>query len=188
MTTYFRFPWAINGDRADIPATTQANGAVSYQQGYGPAYAANPATDPNARDIEREMYNKALFDITSVLQQYYQRGTPPFIAAADNGGVSFAYPIYSRVLFNNRVYESLVNNNTTAPTNSTNWRPVDFTGLDARYLTQTVANSLFLTQTVADGRFLNESNNLSDLDNVATARTNLGLGAASTLATGTANG
>ena len=137
MAKYFRFPWAVNGDKAEIPDPTQTNGAVSYQQGYGASYQADPETDPNSRDIERTMYNQALFDITSTLQQYYQRGVPEFITAANNGGVAFNYQQYARVLFNSRIYESLTNNNTTEPTNTTNWRLSDFGGLDLRYALRT---------------------------------------------------
>ena len=188
MARYFRFPWAVNGDKADIPDPTQGTGAVSYQQGFGPAYEQDPAITPSARDIERNMYNQALFDITSTLQQYYQRSVPPFITSALNGGVAFAYPLYSKVLFNNRVYESVINNNTTSPTNTANWRLVDFAGLDARYLQQAVADARYLQQAAADARYLLESNNLSDLTNTNTARINLGLGTAATLSTGTATG
>ena len=137
MAKYFRFPWAINGNKTAIPDATQSNGAVSYQQGYGPAYAANPTTDPSARDIERVMYNQALFDITENVQEYSQFGTPDYITAADNGGTAFPYAQYARVQYNPgsgmRVYESIINNNTNLPTVTTAWRLVDFTGLDARY-------------------------------------------------------
>ena len=134
MAKYFRFPWATSGDKADIPDNTQSSGAVSYNEGYGISYQQDPATNPSARTIERQMYNQALFDVTSTLQQYYQRGVPPFITSALNGGVAFSYSQYASVLFNNRVYESLINNNTNlARQVTTNWRLVDFTGLDARY-------------------------------------------------------
>ena len=166
MAKYFRFPWAVSGDKTEIPDETQSSGAVSYQQGYGNPYEQDPATAPGARNIEREMYNQALFDITETLQQYYQRGVPPFITTTDNGGSAFGYPQYSRVLFNNRVYESLINNNTNTP--PTQWRLVDFTALDALYLLA--------------------GNNLSDLASPSTARTNLGLGSAATRNTGTGGG
>ena len=137
MARYFRFPWANAGDRTTIPDETQSDGAVSYNQGYGPDYQRNPATDPSARRIERQMYNQALFDVTSTLQEYYQNAVPEFITAAANGGTAFSYPIYARVRYNpgsgERVYESTVANNTNIPTVTTAWRLADFSGLDARY-------------------------------------------------------
>ena len=137
MARYFRFPWANAGDRATIPDDTQSDGAVSYNQGYGPDYQRNPATDPSARRIERQMYNQAFFDITSTLQQYYQNGVPEFITSANNGGTAFSYRIYARVRYNpgggERIYESTVANNANLPTVTTAWRLVDFSGLDNRY-------------------------------------------------------
>ena len=177
MARYFRFPWAVAGDKTTIPDTTQTDGAVSYQEGYGDPYEQDPATTPGARNIEREMYNQALFDVTSTLQQYYQQGVPDYITPAENGGTAYGYPIYARVRLNNRVYESLIANNTNAPTVTSAWRLADFLGLDARYL----------QQTGADARYLLEANNLSDLISQSTARSNLGLGTAATRNTGTAS-
>ena len=153
MAKYFRFPFAVAGDRTDVPDATQADSTLSYQQGYSVNYELNQATDPNALDVERRLYNQSLFDVTSTLQQYFQRGVPPYITADDNGGVAYGYNQYARVLFNNRVYESLINNNTTTPTNTTNWRLVDFAGLDARYLTQTTGDARYIAGTLgtADG-------------------------------------
>ena len=137
MAKYFRFPWSVTGDKIAIPDELQPSGEVSYQQGYGIDYERNPATDPNARDIERQMYNQALFDITETLQQYYQRGVPPYITAAMNGGTAYAYDQYARVRYDpgtgDRIYESLINNNTNLPTVTTAWRLADFNSLDARY-------------------------------------------------------
>ena len=168
MPKYFRFPWAVAGDKTAIPDETQTNGSVSYQEGYGDPYEQDPETAPGARNIEREMYNQALFDITETLQQYYQRGVPPYITADDNGGTPFGYSQYSRVFFNNRIYESLINNNTNQPTVTTAWRLVDFTALDSLYLLS--------------------GNNLSDLTSTETAITNLGLGTAAPLDFGTSPG
>ena len=196
MARYFRFPFANQGDKVVFPDTIQADGSLSYNQGYGPDYQRNPATDNQARRPDRSRFNQLLFDITSTLQRYYQEDTPRFITASDNGGTAFQYPIYARVRYDDgsgfRVYESLKNNNNSLPTVTADWRLVDIAGLDARFLTRALADSLYITTAVADGRyltpsagdsrFLNESNNLSDLENAATARTNLGL------VTGTAAG
>ena len=164
MARYFRLPFAVNGDKNTLPDTTP-NSVVSYDTGYSQDYQRNPATDNLARRMERNFLNQLMFDITSTLQLYYQTGTPPFITTTDNNGSAFSYGVGARVVFNSRVYESLVANNTAMPTNATNWRAVDQQGLDARYLL--------------------ESNNLSDLDNVVTARTNLNLGTAALVDTGT---
>ena len=182
MARYFRFPFASQGDKVVFPDTSQADGSLSYNQGYGPDYQRNPATDSQARRPDRSRFNQLLFDVTSTLQLYYQEAYPPFITADNNGGAAFEYPIYARVRFDSgsgdRIYESLKNNNTSLPTVTADWRLADFTGLDARYL----------QQAAADARYLLESNNLSDLTNTNTARINLGLGTAATLSTGTATG
>jgi len=101
-----------------------------------------------------------------ILLQYNRFGTPRFITSAQNEGQPFPYPIYARVVYNagagDRVYESLMNNNITIPTDTDNWRQVDFAGRD-----------LF-----NDNRYLNQTMNLADLTNTANARTNLELGTA----------
>ena len=186
MARYFRLPFGTSGDRATLNDTTD-DSAVSYDTGYTMDYELDPETASEARLIERTIFNQLMFDVTGTLQLYYQTGTPPFITAANNGGTAFSYPQYARVLFNNRVYESLVASNTEMPTNANNWRPVDFTGMDAIYSLRSnnlsdLANVATAranlgnvpTQTEADARYLRQSNNLSDLDNAATARTNLG--------------
>ena len=133
MAKYFQFPFAVTGQKTAIPETTQANGAVSYQEGYGSDYSEDPASTPGARNIERVMFNQALFDITSTLQLYYQTAVPPYITAEQNGGTAFAYQENARVFFNGRIYESTIANNTNLPTVSAAWTPVDLTGLDARF-------------------------------------------------------
>ena len=141
MAKYFRFPFANQGDKVTVPDETQADGQVSYNQGYGADYQRTPGTDPQARRIERNRFNQLLFDITETLQEYYQEAIPTYINAAENGGSNYPYPQYAKVRFNpgsgERVYESLINNNTNLPTVTTAWRFADFTGLDSRYALRT---------------------------------------------------
>ena len=182
MARYFRLPFAGQGDKTVFPDNTQADGSLSYNQGYGPDYQRTPGTDPQARRIERNRFNQLIFDITSTLQLYYQEAVPPFITAADNGGTAFQYPKYARVRYDagtgDRLYESLVDDNDDLPTVTTAWRLVDFDGLDLRYL----------QQVTADDRYLLEENNLSDLTSTETARSNLGLGTSAPLDFGTSSG
>ena len=182
MARYFNVPFAETGDKNDIPEPTQADGAVNYTEGYGPDYSLDPvANAATANRVERQIFNELLFQITDVLKEYYERTYPPYTS-------TLTYAQYARVLFNNRVYESLINSNNTSPTNTTNWQLVDITGLEALFYTRTAADAAFLNQSEGDARYLNESSNLSDLPNAATARTNLGLGTASTRNVGTGTG
>ena len=175
MARYFRRAFATAGDRTALPDDTQANGNVSYQQGYGPDYSRNPETDSNANRVERQMFNQVLFDVTSTLQLYYQTGVPPFIESTDNGGTAFSYVIGARVVLSNRIYENTVASNTATPP-GTGWVLVDVSGNDARYYTRTAADARYYSRTLAESTFLQESSNLSDLDSASTARTNLGIG------------
>ena len=213
MARYFRVPFAVSGDKDTIPdPPDNTDGTVSYTEGYGDNYSLNPATEPEALNVERDMFNQLAFDITSTLQLYYQTGVPPFITTTDNGGTAHSYARGARVRFNDRVYESLSSGNTNDPTDTSSWALVDRSGLDSRFLRRssnlsdltneaTARNNLELgtaaivntgtgsanvpTTSQSDARYARQSNNLSDLDNATTARSNLNLGTAATRNTGT---
>jgi hypothetical protein len=122
MAKFFRFPWATTGDKTEIPDPTDAGGAVSYAQGFGPDYERDPETDPLAKRIPRSETNQYLFDVTDNLRQYQLHGVPDWYPASANGGASISYPIGSRVRHNDLVYASLVTGNTVEPgTDATKW-------------------------------------------------------------------
>lgn len=126
---YFLYPFAQSGDVAAVPNAAQPDGSVSYAQGFSADYEADPALDPDAKDIPRTATNQILLDITTAIQQYQQHGTPPFITTSDNGGTPYAYSKNDRVRYDDgggfKVYQSLVNSNTDLPTVTTSWAVVD---------------------------------------------------------------
>lgn len=124
---YFVYPFAINGDVTAIPDPTQAGGAISYQQGFGPDYSL-PSSNPAYLTIPRNQFNQLMYDVTSTLQQIYQNGFPLFITAAMNGGVAFSYSKNSYVYqpVDGNVYYSLVNTNTDVPPTA-NWQAISTT-------------------------------------------------------------
>lgn len=114
---FFDTIFAQNGDLATVPDSTQVDGSVSYSQGYTTNYEL-PFSDPNRLRIERTKTNQLFHDVTSALQQYQKNGIPPFITSAMNNNVAFSYMKGIRVLYNNVIYESLTDNNTTTPPSS----------------------------------------------------------------------
>lgn len=121
--SFFRFLFGQDGDRSAVPQATQPDGSVSYQQGFGPDYARDQATDPLAKDIPRNQMNQLLYDLTVAARQFQTFGAWPFITAAENGGVAFQYAKNARVLWTDgEVYVSLIANNTDPdPSASANW-------------------------------------------------------------------
>lgn len=55
-------PFAVNGNRAPIPATT-SDGSVSYDQGFGSFYALPP--EEGGLFIDRAQFNQLMYDTTS---------------------------------------------------------------------------------------------------------------------------
>lgn len=126
---YFLYPFANAGDVATVPNAVQPDGSVSYAQGFGADYEADPALDPDAKDMPRTKTNQILLDITTAIQQYQQHGTPPFITTSDNGGTPYAYSKYDQVRYNDgggiKIFQSLVDGNTDLPTVTTSWVQID---------------------------------------------------------------
>lgn len=124
---FFVKPFAVAGDREAVPNDTQTTGDVSYEQGYGYDYERDQATDPLAKPIERNRHNAILHDITEAVQQYQVFGTPEWITTENNGGTAYPYARRARVRYRAQdagpwdVYESLVDNNTAEPSDTTKW-------------------------------------------------------------------
>lgn len=125
LNKFFRFPFAVTGDKTAVPEATQPSGDVSYQQGYGPDYARDPATDPLAKNIERDKMNNLFYDITTAIREYQIMGTPDFITSAQNGGTAFPYSKCARIRYNDgssfKIYQSKIDNNTDLPTVTASW-------------------------------------------------------------------
>ena len=139
---FFLYPFAVSGNVLTIPQTTQSDGSVSYQQGWGPDYELDLLTDPNALPIPRTSMNQLFNDITTSIQQYQTEGTPDFITTMQAGGSPWAYDIYARVRYDAgsgyKVYENQVGGNTATP------------GADGTWLVISGAATGVLTGTILD--------------------------------------
>lgn len=122
---FFGIPFAVSGDKATIPEDTQPSGAISYQQGYGPDYERDPATDPLAKRVPRDETNELYFQITNALRFLQLYGAPEWYAQDDNGD-PVAYPLTARVRYDAgagmQVWRSLIAANSTVPgANPAHW-------------------------------------------------------------------
>ncbi|CAK9884777.1 MAG: hypothetical protein XXXJIFNMEKO3_01169 [Candidatus Erwinia impunctatus] len=146
MTKVFKTPFAAQGDRKDVPVETQADGSVSYTQGYGYDYERDQTTDPAAKDIEREKMNALFHDVTEAVGEIQTFGT----ANWSEGGKP--YPIRSLVYYGKRVWQSKIENNNEEPGKGSDWIELKAT---------------------PDGLFLQKSQNLADVEDKVQSRENL---------------
>ena len=120
MLKFFRLPFASTGDKTAVPDAVDANGNVSYSQGYGPDYQRQK-TDPAAKNIERDKMNQVFFDITTALAELQGQGVPDYITSALNGGTAYSYAAGAIVRYSGAVYLSLVGSNIALPSDATKW-------------------------------------------------------------------
>jgi len=73
MVKRFNTPFAINGDKEEIPENAQIDGSVSYAQGNPVGYEL-PYDDNRAKNIERKKTNQLFYDITNALREIQQNG------------------------------------------------------------------------------------------------------------------
>lgn len=115
MTKVFKTPFAAQGDRTAVPVETQADGSVSYTQGYGYDYERDQMTDPAAKDIEREKMNALFHDVTEATGEMQQFGSANW---SEDGK---PYPIRSQVYYSERTWQSRIKNNNEEPGKGNGW-------------------------------------------------------------------
>ncbi|MBH0365704.1 hypothetical protein PL246_09465 [Salmonella enterica] len=122
--THILSPFALSGDKEQIPTATQETGEISFNEGYGPDYEKDLDNDTGAKTIERAKLNWLLYLITSEIKRYQEQGIPDYISKADNNNIDFAYPTAALVRYNGKVYFSLKDENTDKP-DSESWSLFD---------------------------------------------------------------
>ncbi len=139
MTKIFKIPFATQGDRASIPVETQADGAVSYTQGYGYDYERDQATDPAAKDIEREKMNSLFHDVTEAV------GEVQLLGAAKWNTAGKPYPIRCVVYHKDKAWQSKVVNNNIEPVAGAAWAELkaDATAGDVGAYSKTEADTKY---------------------------------------------
>ncbi|MEM8148960.1 hypothetical protein Q4R39_15235, partial [Morganella morganii] len=176
MTKIFKIPFATQGDRTAVPDDVQADGSLSYTQGYGYDYERDQATDPAAKDIEREKMNSIFHDITGAVGEIQAFGMPVW---AEEGK---PYAIRSVVYHNKKAWQSKIENNNTEPAAGVAWTELkaDVTAEDVGAYTKVEANLKF--QPVGNYADKNEVNgklakdqNGADIQDKAAFISNLGL-------------
>ncbi|MBE5253426.1 phage baseplate protein [Mixta mediterraneensis] len=115
MTKVFKTPFAAQGDRTAVPVETQADGSVSYTQGYGYDYERDQTTDPAAKDIEREKMNALFHDVTEAVGEIQTFGTANW---SEDGK---PYPIRSLVYYGKKLWQSKIENNNEEPGKGSGW-------------------------------------------------------------------
>lgn len=139
MTKIFKIPFATQGDRTSIPDDVQADGAVSYTQGYSYDYERNQQTDPAAKDIEREKMNGIFHDITQAIGELQSFGFPKWAAEGK------PYPIRAIVYHKNKTWQSKIENNNVEPVAGTAWQELkaDLSAGDINVYTKTESDKRF---------------------------------------------
>ncbi|MTC40818.1 phage baseplate protein [Providencia sp. wls1921] len=139
MTKIFKIPFATQGDRTSIPNEVQADGSVSYPQGYGYDYERDQVSDPAAKDIEREKMNSMFHDITEAVGEIQNYG---FSKWAEGGK---PYPIRAVVYHKNKVWQSKVENNEVEPVAGAQWVELkaDLTAGDINVYNKTESDKRF---------------------------------------------
>lgn len=118
MAKFFSIPFAETGDKISPPNPTQADGTVSYAQGFGFDYQRKTdGTDPLAKVFPREQFNGIVNDITGAIGEIQLNGLPIWQDLTPKT----PYPVGAMVRYANKNWVSLVANNTVTPAEGVSW-------------------------------------------------------------------
>jgi hypothetical protein len=120
MPKFFRFPWAVQGDRESPPDAVQADGSLGYNQGF-PFDYERANNDPNYKPVPREGMNGVLYDITEAIATLQTQGVHDWVTPEQNGGVALPYRINALVRHKDKVWRSLAADNTAEPSAEGSW-------------------------------------------------------------------
>lgn len=126
MVKRFVVPFAATGDKTTTPDATDPGGAISYSQGWPVAYQL-PNSDPNYRPVGRQEMNGVFNDVTGAIGEMQALGFPEWVAVA---GLVPPYAINATMRHNNRIFRSLITNNSDEPgvgAGATSWEDVTVT-------------------------------------------------------------
>jgi len=117
-------PFAIAGTVSQT-SIADAGVLVSYDQGWTENYEQDLSL-PTAEPISRIQMNGLWLNATNNIAQYQGQGVPEFIEQAQylpdgSTPTKYPYPIYARVLYAGKIYESQVSNNIATPGTDTSW-------------------------------------------------------------------
>lgn len=119
--------YAESGDKKIIPDTPPLDGSENWEQGRGAYYELDndPNTgDPLALDIDREKDNYFKNVISKNIKHWQENSYPVWFSDIE-------YPKNAIVKYtDDNIYASKVANNTTLPTNTTNWTIYDPSSLE----------------------------------------------------------
>ena len=120
MAKFFFNVFAQNNDLTTTPDTTQANGSVSYYNGYGPFYELPLPGGGSAIALNRLQFNGLINDITGAIQQIQTQGVFSWIGPSPYSPLDYTgnypYPINALVYYTDgNLYQSQKANNQDVP-------------------------------------------------------------------------
>jgi hypothetical protein len=117
------YPFAADSaERDSLPDSRTQPGYVAYNTGYTLDYQLQLNVEPDAKAIERKLFNGLMYDATQNIQQWQQQMFPDWFAPqGTNPGQWPPYVKYANVRFNGLMYVSSVDNNSSQPGTDSNW-------------------------------------------------------------------